>query len=229
MVKLSRSKIDLYLECPRCFWLEMKKGIKRPQPAPYTINSAIDILLKQEFDVYREKQKPHPIMEKFEINAVPYNHPEINNWRNTFIGIQFHHKPTDFLIYGGIDDVWLNPQNELIIIDYKATGANQHKIYDSYARQMEIYQWLFIQNNFKVSETGYFVFARVNKANGFESAEPVLSFDLFIEGYKGDSRWVENALIGAKKLLEEDLPPPPSDNCAFCKYTFDVLNANNNI
>ena len=47
MIKLSRSKIDLYLECPRCFWLDLKKGIKRPQPAPYTINSAIDLLLKK--------------------------------------------------------------------------------------------------------------------------------------------------------------------------------------
>jgi CRISPR/Cas system-associated exonuclease Cas4 (RecB family) len=225
MIKLSRSKIDLFLECPRCFWLEMKKGIRRPQPAPYTINSAIDILLKQEFDIYREKQKPHPVMEKFKIKAVPFNHPEISNWRNTFNGIQFYHEPTDFFIFGGIDDVWINSKNELIIVDYKATGANQHKIYDSYERQMEIYQWLFRNNNFLVSDIGYFVFARVNKENGFESESPVLSFDLFIEPYKGDTSWIEQTLLSAKKVLESETPPDPSFTCEFCKYCHNVYNA----
>lgn len=225
MIKLSRSKIDLYLECPRCFWLDLKKGIRRPQPAPYTINSAIDFLLKQEFDIYRKKAEPHPIMKKFNINAVPFDHPEIDNWRNTFYGVQFYHKPSDFFIFGGVDDVWINPDKELIVVDYKATGANQHKIYDSYMRQMEVYQWLFRQNNFKVSQTGYFVFARVNKANGFESAEPVLSFDLFIEDYVGNLNWIENALFGAKKILELEEPPEPSPNCEFCAYCFNALNA----
>ena len=164
-------------------------------------------------------------MKKFKIEALPFDHPEINNWRNTFYGIQFHHKPTDFLIFGGVDDVWINQNQELIIVDYKATGANQHKIYDSYMRQMEVYQWLFLQNNFKVSQIGYFVFARVNKASGFESVEPVLSFDLFIEEYKGDASWVENALRGAKEVLELENPPEPSSACEFCAYCFNVLNA----
>ncbi|MGB9608919.1 MAG: PD-(D/E)XK nuclease family protein [Minisyncoccia bacterium] len=224
MIKLSRSKIDLYLECPRCFWLEMKKGIRRPQPAPYTINSAIDFLLKKEFDVYRQKGQPHPIMKKFNINALPYNHKSITEWQNTFSGIKFYHQPTDFLVFGGIDDVWINPKGELIIVDYKATGANQHKIYDSYQRQMEIYQWLFLQNNFQVSKTGYFVFARVNKANGFESDSPVLSFDLFIEGYDGDVSWVENAIFGAKEVLELKNPPEPNPQCEYCTYCQKILN-----
>lgn len=227
MIKLSRSKIDLYLECPRCFWLEINQGIKRPQPAPYTINSAIDILLKKEFDIYREKIKPHPIMEKFNIKAVPFNHENISNWRNTFVGIQFYHEPTDFLIFGGIDDVWINDHNELLIIDYKATGANQHKVYDSYKRQMEIYQWLFLKNNFNVSKTGYFVFARVNKINGFKSENPVLSFDLFIEPYEGDTRWVENVLFGIKQTLELKNPPefnPNCDYCNYCKKSSNIIN-----
>lgn len=224
MIKLSRSKIDLYLECPRCFWLEVKKGIRRPQPAPYTINSAIDLLLKQEFDIYRQRHEPHPIMKKFNIDALPLDHPKIDEWRNTFSGIQFYHQPTDFFIFGGIDDVWINSQDKLIVVDYKATGANQHKIYDSYMRQMEVYQWLFRQNNFKVSRVGYFVFARVNKANGFESAEPVLSFDLFVEGYRGDPSWVENALYGAKEILNLEYPPEPSPNCEFCTYHQHRLN-----
>src|SRR3989344_6168580 len=98
MTKLSRSKIELSLECPRCFWLDMKQKIKRPPPMPYTINNAVDYLLKQEFDVHREKGTSHPIMKKGKIEAIPYKHDDINKWRQNFVGVRFHHEPTDFLV-----------------------------------------------------------------------------------------------------------------------------------
>lgn len=160
MIKLSRSKLERFLECPRCFWLEVKKGIKRPPSFPYTINSAIDKLLKQEFDAHRERGTAHYLIKKYNIDAIPYKCKEIDVWRENFTGIQFHHKPTDFLVFGAVDDIWVSPAGELIVVDYKATGAAEYKIYDSYKRQMEVYQWLLLQNGYKVSKTGYFLFAK---------------------------------------------------------------------
>ena len=227
MTKLSRSKIDLFIECPRCFWLDVKQGIKRPPPPPYTINSAIDYLLKQEFDIYRGKGTPHPIMVKNNIDAIPYKHEKMNEWRHNFTGVRYHHKPTDFLVTGAVDDVWVNPKGELIVVDYKSTGANQHKIHDSYKRQMDIYQWLLRQNGFDVSKTGYFVFARVSKAGGFRSArlepgegggEAVLAFDIFVEPLEGDDSWVAASLKDARETYDQDKPPKPSPVCEYCRY-----------
>jgi len=215
MIKISRSKIELFLDCPRCFWLEINKGIKRPPSFPYTINSAIDGLLKKEFDVHREDGTAHYLIKKYNIDAIPYKCKEINTWRANFTGIQFHHKPTDFLVFGAVDDVWVNPEGELIVVDYKSTGANQHQIYPSYKRQMEVYQWLLLQNGNKVSKTGYFLFAQVNKMNGF--AEGKLSFDLSIEPLEGDSSWVEGAIIDAKKAIDSLIPIPGSE-CPYCQF-----------
>lgn len=225
--KLSRSKIELFIDCPRCFWLEMKKRVKRPQPAPYTINNAVDYLLKQEFDVYREKGEPHPLMAENKMDAVPYQTSELNKWRHNFTGVQHHHQPTDFLVCGAVDDVWIDSGGKLIVVDYKATGANQHQIYDSYKRQMEIYQWLLRRNGYEVSPTGYFVFARVNKANGFAvpaeasregGAMGNLSFDLFLESYEGNDSWVENALLNARDVLDSEEIPESSSDCEYCQY-----------
>ena len=58
----SRSRIDNFLECKRCFYLTNKIGIARPPSFPFNLNNAVDELLKNEFDTYREKQEPHPIM-----------------------------------------------------------------------------------------------------------------------------------------------------------------------
>ena len=237
MVKLSRSKIELFLDCPRCFWLDIKQGIKRPQPPPYTINNAVDYLLKQEFDIHREKGTPHPIMKKHKVEAVPYKHEDIHKWRQNFIGVQYHHKPTDFLVFGAVDDIWVNPNGELIVVDYKATGAKEHQIYDSYKRQMEIYQWLLRGNGFRVADLGYFVFARVNKGDGFTdalrqglrvslsrtpqgdgSAIAALSFDMFVELQKGDASWVESVLASAREVYDSYETPRASGACKYCMY-----------
>ena len=193
----------------------MKKGVKRPPPAPYTINSAIDVLLKQEFDVCRENGTAHYLIKKYNIKAIPYKCAQIDAWRHNFTGVQFYHKPTDFLVFGAVDDVWVNPAGELIVVDYKATGANNYQIYPGYKRQMEIYQWLLQQNGYKVSKTGYFLFAKVNKNGGFPEGK--LSFDLFLEPQEGDGNWIEGSLAEARKAIDSAIPEPKPE-CTYCQF-----------
>ena len=60
--KLSRSRLEIFLTCPRCFYLDRRMGIGRvPLPA-FTLNTATDTLLKREFDRHRADQTPHPLM-----------------------------------------------------------------------------------------------------------------------------------------------------------------------
>ena len=141
--KLSRSRLDNFIRCPRCFYLDRRIGIDAPPGFPFTLNSAVDTLLKKEFDIYRAKKTKHPLMKTYKIEAIPFQHEKINEWRNTFKGIQYLHKPTNLLITGAIDDVWINSQKELIIVDYKATAKNSEIGIDAdwqagYRRQMEI-------------------------------------------------------------------------------------------
>ncbi|HEX4103955.1 MAG TPA: PD-(D/E)XK nuclease family protein [Candidatus Paceibacterota bacterium] len=219
VTKLSRSKLELFTDCQKCFWLDVVKGVKRPPSMPFTLNNAVDYLLKEEFDVHREKGTRHPVMEKFKIDAVPFQHADMNKWRHNFTGVQFLHKETGILITGAVDDVWVSPAGELSVVDYKATGAKEHKIYDSYGRQMTIYQWLLRQNGFKVSPTGYFVFARVNKADGFGHGDAALAFDLFVEPFTAnDDSWVEHTIVNARKAMDKETAPEASVNCPYCAY-----------
>ncbi|HVN26667.1 MAG TPA: PD-(D/E)XK nuclease family protein [Candidatus Paceibacterota bacterium] len=217
-VKLSRSKLELFLECPRCFWLDLRQHIKRPSGPPFTLNNAVDYLLKEEFDVHRAKGTRHPVMEKYDIDALPFQHEKLNTWRHNFTGVQFDHEPTGFLVYGAVDDLWIDPDGSIHVVDYKATGAKEHQIYDSYRRQMEIYQWLLRRNGFDVSPVGYFVFARVNKGSGFGKGHAALSFDMFIEPLQGDDSWIEQALKAAKKTYDAAAVPDAAPTCDFCTY-----------
>ena len=157
--KLSRSKIDLFINCPRCFYIDRRLGTGLPPGFPFNLNSAVDHLLKKEFDLYRSKQEPHPVMTEYNIDAIPYQHSDLDDWRENFKGVQFHHTNTNFILTGAVDDIWVNPEGELIVVDYKSTSKEGEVTLDAdwqqgYKRQMEFYQWLLRQSGFKVSDTG---------------------------------------------------------------------------
>ena len=85
----------------------------------WALNVAVDELLKKEFDLYRKEQKPHPIMVKHNLNFVPYQHKDLDTWRNSLKGgISYLDEKTNLIIHGGIDDLWFD-LNEKKIIEMK--------------------------------------------------------------------------------------------------------------
>ncbi len=223
--KLSRSKIELFTQCPRCFWLDAREKIKRPQGPPFQINKAIDELYKKEFDVYRAKGQPHPIMTDNQVKAIPFQHADLDKWRHNFTGVGVLHQPTNLFIFGAVDDIWVNDDGELIVVDYKATSKNAEITLDSdwqimYKRQMEIYQWLLRANDFKVSDTGYFVYT--NARMDLDGFNDHLEFRTKLIPYTGKDKWVEPAIKDMKACLEGDIPAVGTaamgGECEFCAY-----------
>ena len=80
--KISRSKIDLFLNCPRCFYLDRRLGISQPPGYPFSLNSAVDRLLKKEFDLHRAAATAHPLMKKYGLGLLPFPHEKIDEWRD---------------------------------------------------------------------------------------------------------------------------------------------------
>lgn len=223
---VSRTAIDVFVKCPRCFYLQRRLGITPPKSFPLSLNLAVDELLKKEFDAYRKLQKPHPLMVEHKINAVPFAHPDLEAWRHNFTGVQFLHKRTNLLVTGAVDDLWINDKKELIVVDYKATAKTKEAIYaegelkDAYCRQFEVYQWLLRQNGFKVSNTAYWVYANGDKSK--KSFDANLSFEMLVISYEGNDDWVEERLLEIKSYLESEKIPEAASDCQMCKYVGGV-------
>lgn len=228
--KLSRSKIELFIECPLCFYRDRRLGVGRPPGFPFNLNSAVDALLKQEFDLYRAKQVQHPLIEKYNIDAVPAMHDDLDIWRENFKGVQFLHESTNFLVFGAIDDLWKNSLGEYIVVDYKSTSKNEKIIHidndwqQGYKRQMEIYQWLLRQNKYTVSDTGYFVYCNGQKQDRLFNEK--LEFDVTLIPYKGKDDWVEKTIIDAHQCLNQDVLPSAGAGCDYCAYLNAVRELN---
>lgn len=220
--KLSRSKIELFMNCARCFYMDRRLGIGQPPGYPFSLNSAVDKLLKKEFDQYRIAGQPHPICIEHGIDAVPFSHEKLEEWRDSLHGgIQFHFKDLNFIISGGVDDLWIDKHGRLIIVDYKATAKNSPVTLDEdwqigYKRQMSFYAWLFRMNGFQVADTGYFVYC--NGLMDRERFDSKLEFKISILPSKIDDSWVERAIRNAHSCLNSSSPPTHDKDCDFCRY-----------
>ena len=221
---LSRSKIENFLRCPRCFYLDRRLGVDKPPMPPFSLNSAVDLLLKKEFDRHRARGTAHPLMKHYKIEAVPFKHEAMDRWREVDFGrggIHYLHPETNFDVYGAVDDIWQNKTGELIVVDYKATSKDEEVNLDaewqrSYKNQLEIYQWLFRRNDFPVSPVGYFVY--VNGRRDKEAFDGKLEFTVKVIPYEGDDSWVSGKLIEAKNCLMSDMAPASADDCEYCQY-----------
>jgi len=225
--RISRSKFSNFLDCKRCFYLERVKGLKDPSIPGWTLNSAVDELLKKEFDEYRKLQKPHPFLLKNNLKFIPFQHEQMDYWRNSLSGgISYLDQNTNIEIHGGVDDIWINPDNkELIIVDYKAQSNNspvetvaylESSYHQGYKIQMDIYAHILRKMNFKVSDTTYFLVCNAIKTP--DKFDAKLNFDLTLIPYKTNTSWIEEKIIEMKKTLDSDYVPELNKYCESCMY-----------
>ncbi len=220
--RISRSKLDMFMNCPRCFYLDRRLGVAQPPGFPFNLNSAVDKLLKKEFDTHRAGGTSHPLMKAYGVDAVPYLHPKMDEWRDSlYRGITYRIPGENVVVTGGVDDIWISGDDQLLIVDYKATAKDGEVSLDAewqigYKRQMEIYQWLFRKNGFNVSSKGYFVYC--NGDTDKKAFDGKLEFDVKLIEYVGDDSWVEGAIAAAIQCLKGGQLPPYGADCDYCRY-----------
>jgi hypothetical protein len=219
---LSRSKVEPFADCPRCFYLDRRLGIARPPGFPFNLNSAVDTLLKTEFDGYRQRAEPHPLMTGAGIRAVPHAHPELATWRNNFRGVRTVHEATGLELFGAIDDVWRDlDSDDLIVVDYKSTSKASEVNLDAewqagYTRQMEFYQWLLRRRGHPVARRGWFVYC--NGLRDRPAFEGRLEFTIKLIPYDGDDGWIEETLARIRDTLTAPEPPAARADCEYCTF-----------
>ena len=224
MIKLSRSTVEKYLNCPRCCVLDKNHKIKPPS-LPFTLNIAVDNLCKNEFDYYRKIQEPHPLFIENNIDAVPFKHKNIDIWRSNFQGIRYKSVEHDYDFGGAVDDLWQKKSGQLIIADVKATSRNhfdweetfnKYEYAKAYKRQLEMYQWLFRKNGFQVADEAYLVYFNGKKNEKFFNN--LLKFEAHVIKLACSSGWVEAKVLETVRLLQSNKFPKPSSNCEYCNY-----------
>lgn len=221
-IQLSPNSLNLYLECPHCFWLEKKEHIKRPPPYPYALNTAVDILLKQEFDSYRSKGERHPLLISHNIPARLFSNQNLlNQWRSNFSGIRYYDSELDATLFGAVDDILEFEDGKLAPLDYKSTGSKVAHIYDRFQIQMDVYTYLLEKNGFLTPRKGYLAFYVVDKGNGFDDRLP---FKKELHEIETNPEDIYELFREAVAVLKRLTPPPHSQDCKFGQWLKSAKN-----
>lgn len=216
VAQLSPNSLNLFLECPHCFWLEKNKGIKRPPAYPYSLNLAVDGLLKEEFDDYRQKGIQHPLFEDNNIKANLFpNQKLLNQWRSNLAGIRYFDQALQATLFGVIDDVLEFDNGSIAPLDYKSTGSSADNIYDRFQLQMDIYTFLMEKNGYKTSRNGYLAFYIIDKSRGFIDRLP---FKKEIVEIETNPDGIYEIFRDAVMVLNQPTPPLHSKDCQFGEW-----------
>jgi len=232
-LRLSRSRWDSFIKCPKCFYLKEKNNIGAPGQPGHPINSRVDALLKVEFDLLRKDEKPHAIFKKYNLNFIPYNKldPEVlASYRNNFKGVEAKSKKTKYTLFGSLDDLWFNlDTKEIVVLDYKATSNKNLEDYKtstkhyhkSYLRQLDFYAYLLKLNNYPVHKTGYWLIC--NAADEDQKVfNNTVNFKTTLLSYELKTDYIEDTLIELEKCLDNKEIPTSGDDCDNCRWFKEV-------
>ena len=228
--ELGRSRIQGFVDCQACFYLDRVKGIPVPSLYGWPLNTATDVLLKKDFDKYRHRQEPHPFLVKKGLNhLIPFQHEEFQKWTvATQLGLNTIHEETNLKVGGGLDDVWLNTEtNQIHVVDYKSTSSGREGNVISledrpYIKtQIEFYQWVLIKNGFDVSSTGYVLYVdgdRFAPGGMLGEVSATMLFKVSLLDFEGNTDWIEPVLFEIRDALDSPICPEHKSECAHGVY-----------
>ena len=225
---VSRSRFDSYMTCHRCFYLKTNRGLMEPSTPGWTLNTLTDTLLKKEFDQCRNEKKPHRIMIENNLShLVPFQHDDIDKWRNSLSGgLKHRFKETNIILQGGVDDVWFNTETEEIIVaDYKSQQKNEEVTQENYfrgaykegyKRQLDFYGYVLKGMGYKVSKDAYLYICNAKEVE--EGFHGKMLFDETLIHYEIKTDYLDEHLQGMVNLMNSDEVPTSHTSCENCAY-----------
>lgn len=232
---ISRRQLELFTQCPRCFWLFRRHEIKQPEGYPLALNNAMDRLLKEEFDEYRARGELHPVLGEHFVAAADGSVPSrpagpvkakpfsdlglLRRWRNNREGIRWSDPLTGYTLCGAADDVLEFPDGSLAVLDYKSSGASQLTVYDSYRLQLDTYTFLLTREGHRTAPHAFLAFFVAVKDDGFRGRLP---FKGTVVAVPAQAERVGELFREAVILAESAEMPAPGDECEPCRWLGEV-------
>ena len=215
--KLSPSSIKVLLECPKCFWLQLVKKIRRPEGIFPSLPGGMDKILKIHFDNFMEKgELPPEIKEHGLSNGYKLfdDKSKLDIWRKNTVGIQYTDKTSGILLRGAVDNI-LSKGEELVVLDYKTRGYPvKEDTPGFYQAQMDFYNFLLRKNGYKTTNYAYLLFYHPKEVT--ETGEVIFDTDLI--KLETSAERAEKIFNNAIQILTSESPPKPSEECKYCVY-----------
>ena len=159
-IKLSPSTLNLFLECPRCFWMDKVKGVKRPRGIFPSLPGGMDRTIKLHFDGFRAQDSLPPELSITGFDGIKLYRDQVKleKWRNWRTGLQYEDSDGSILS-GALDDL-LVKGDRYIPFDYKTKGSptTEEDAIKYYQNQLDCYALLLDANGLPTAGFAYLLY-----------------------------------------------------------------------
>lgn len=154
-IRLSPSSLNLFLKCPRCFWLS-KHGVPEAKGIFPSLPGGFDRELKKYYDKFRAKRElPPEIKNSFPVGTRLYEDQEkLDGMRNWSSGLKAKIRD-GVILTGALDEIIYLPDG-FAPFDYKTKGsAPADDTLKYYQFQLDCYAYMLDENGYKTNGKGY--------------------------------------------------------------------------
>lgn len=203
---LSHTGIEILERCPRCFWLQYKRGIRQPEGIVSRLANRFDVVLKNYFQIFRgTKELPPMVAGKLE-----------GRLQNPFQEKYFVTIDNKYGFFGKLDECLINDNGEHIPVDFKTSSSDprEKEILSAYQSQIDSYIFIIKENKMRAADFGYLIYVYPDQGKELHNGFPMV---IHIAKIKGDPQNAAKKIARAIEALEKPLPDPAKE-CPFCNW-----------
>lgn len=211
---LSNSRLSLYTECPRCFWLDLNAGIKRPDTIFPSLPGGLDLQFKRYFDRFRAKGDLPPEVKGKLPGQLLSDVATNDRWRDWRRGIRYAPPWAEVELMGALDECLVDEDRFYYPLDYKTRGyAPKAATHEYYQDQMNLYTLLLEGNGHKTNRVAYLLYYHPIEVK----ERGIIQFTISVQEVPTDPEAAERLVKEAVTVLNGPAPPSAS-SCGFCKW-----------
>ena len=212
-IRLSPSQLNLFLECPRCFWFHQNQDRHRPAGIFPSLPSGMDNVIKVYFDRYRLKGKLPPAIQEKVVGSLLPDLEVMTKWRNWRTGLNYKDKKTGAVLIGALDDCLVH-EGKYIPLDYKTRGYDPKEGGESfYQNQLNCYEFLLQANDFNTAGYAYLVYYVPKEVD----EGGMVRFEITPKKVATDPEEAIKVFENAVATLQGPVPEGHA-NCEYCAY-----------
>lgn len=207
-IKLSPSTLNLFAECPRCFWFAVKKGLGRPKGPFPSLPTGMDSVIKKYFDTYRGKNEMPPILRNKIKGRLALSMPKT----------LYFEDDSEYVLYGRPDEYVEHSNETISALDHKTRASAPKELLPVYQNQLDIYDFLLSKNGYKTQNKAYLVYYYPEAGqlhNGFP-------FAVRIKEIETEPGRAEELFRKAVEILEQNEAPEAHEECKYCVWLSDM-------
>lgn len=212
---LSKSALEIFKDCPRCFWLEKNKNLKRPAGIKASIMNGLDQGMKDAAEYAIATGKPISYLKGI-VGAAPFKDrglvKKFSNWRTfqaNIVAGNYH-----ALIWGQVDDLIEWRDGRVSPWDFKSNGKKREWVeytmqYNTL--QADMYEILLEAQGLETTGKAYFSYTWPIVIDG------VLTWDHETVSIDTDKTRALIVIEAALNCLSHTIPME-SPTCNYCTF-----------